>query len=393
MHSTKSPIVFQDETIFKEGEGGESAFIIHFGRVLLFLGEDDSEIPIKIIGPGEVFSEMSLIDRGPRSVSARAVGRVELIEVTKTQLESDVASGKPIGRLLAQVLLEKMRTQHNFSKVKSYGTEPAIEALVEQKKAALERMELEVRIANGLDQGEFFPFYQPIYDLSSGHLVGCEALLRWKTRDKGIVPPAAFIEVMEGSSLILTAGRVVIEKSLKDLHDMIKKFSGVADFFVSINIAGQQFTDPRFLEHLDTSRDQYSIPTHQVKLEITERVMTECLQGLSMLHQCRGSGYQLAIDDFGTGFSSLQYLANMPLTDLKIDRSFVMSMLRDPKSLSIVKSLISMASNLGLSLTAEGIEVIEEFNILKDLNVQMGQGYLFSKPRPIEEFLELAPQL
>lgn len=377
-----------NEFIFREGDTGECAYLIESGSVLVFLTDGKDEMPLRILGDGEVFGEMSLIDGSPRSASCRAIGHTNLIIVTKDQLLDRVRSADAVVRLLLQALLERLRAQNDLLRGKPTSGAPKIDSLAEEKKEVLQRIELEIRIANGLDNDEFHPYYQPIYDLNTGSLMGCEALLRWHSKDKGMISPGVFMDVMEESSLILRAGKMVIEKSLRDLNEMKKVYKN-PDFFVSINVSGRQFMDATFLQHLESVREQYGMPATQVKMELTERVMTECLPAMSTLHQLRGLGYLLAIDDFGTGFSSLQYLANMPLTDLKIDRSFIMTMLSDNKSLSIIKFLINMAANLGLSLTAEGIENKNELALLRNLNVSLGQGFLFSKAIPLADFLKL----
>ena len=291
-----------------------------------------------------------------------------------------------------RVLMERLRSQNDRLRSSNKGavTVPVnMDPLALEKTEAVRRIGLENRIAAALDNDEFVPYYQPIYDLSTGEMKGCEALIRWIAKDNDIIPPSVFMDVIEESTLILRAGRVIIEKCSRDLPRMQAKFASTTDFFVSVNVSGRQFVDPTLLSHLEACREKARVPARQIKLELTERVMMEGPQALLMLQNCRKLGYQLAIDDFGTGFSSLQYLAQMPLTDLKIDRSFVSRMLEDKKSLSIIRSLIHLADLLGLKLIAEGIENPEQYAMLHGLKVQMGQGYLFSKAIPLEDFLKL----
>ncbi len=379
----------QDEIIFKEGDDATCAYLIETGRVLVYLNEEATEVPLRILGEGEVFGEMALIDNNKRSATCKALTDVETIIVTREQLLDRIHESDPIVQLLMRVLLERLRSQNERIRSRASEVPFNLDPLAFEKEEAVKRIGLESRIAIALDNDEFIPFYQPIYDLATGEIRGCEALIRWISSDNNVIPPSVFMDVIEESTLILRAGRVMIEKCTADLPKMQTRFGHVEDFFVSVNVSGRQFLDPRLVSHLDECRIKANVPARQIKLELTERVMTEGPQALATLQECRKQGYMLAIDDFGTGFSSLQYLAQMPLTDLKIDRSFISKMCEDKKSLSIIRSLIHLADLLGLKLIAEGIENAEQLVMLNGLKVQMGQGFLFSKAVPLNEFMKL----
>jgi EAL domain-containing protein (putative c-di-GMP-specific phosphodiesterase class I) len=376
------------EVIFSEGDVGDCAYLIERGRVLIFIEKDGAEVLLNILGAGEVFGEMALIDDSPRSASCRTMSDCQLIVVTKEQLLDRVRAADPVVRLLMQVLLDRLRLQNDRlrgiqSPLKTRGED----ARALDKKAALECIDRENQIAAAIEADEFEPYYQPIYDLQSGELCGCESLIRWVTTE-GIITPDSFMDIMEDTSLILTAGRKMIEKTLRDLPAMTTHFS-IPDFFVSVNVSGRQFTNLDFIEEIEESRARYGLSPKHIKLELTERIMTEGVQAIETLKNCRKAGYRLAIDDFGIGFSSMQYLANMPLTDLKIDRSFVIKMIDDKKSLSIIRSIIHLANLLGLNLIAEGIQTQAQLDLLRSLNVNMAQGFIFSQAVPLAEFLKL----
>lgn len=392
MLSGPSRLYPSQQVIFSAGEVGDCAYLIERGSVLIYLTKDGAEVPLKVIGEGEVFGEMSIIDGSARSASCRTLTDTVLVVVTRDQLLDRINAADPVVRLLMRALLERLRWRNESLMGNSVQSLPHDDALEKEKREALKRIELENRIANALKNNEFIPWYQPIYDLKTQEIKGCEALVRWISADGDIIPPMLFIDILEQSTLVLRSGRQIIEKCLGDLHELMSVSANPREFFVSINISGRQFIDPDFTRHLETERKRLSLPAHQIKLELTERVMLGGPEALGMLQKCRQLGYQLAIDDFGTGFSSLQYLATMPLTDLKIDRSFVMKMLKHDKSLSIVKSLIHMGRLLGMKLIAEGIETKEELALLRRLGVQMGQGYLFSKAVPLNEFKQLGNQ-
>jgi EAL domain-containing protein (putative c-di-GMP-specific phosphodiesterase class I) len=378
---------FKDqEVIFTEGELGDCAYLVEKGTVLIYLTQNENEIPLKHLGEGEVFGEMSLIDFQPRSASCKGIGEGRLIVVTKNQLFDRIRTTDPIVKMLMKVLLERLREQNQRIGGQKLNLVKANHPLEIEKKEAIERIGLEHRIAIGVDQDEFVPFYQPIMCLKTNKIVGCEALIRWQSKNHGLISPSEFMDVMEESSSILSVGKIIIEKSLSALVQL-QRHSSNPDFFISINISGRQFSDFNFLNHLESVRKKLNLASANIKLELTERIMTTGHQAIETLQKCRDKGYKLAIDDFGTGFSSLQYLAQMPLTDLKIDRSFVSRMLSEEKSMSVIKSLISLGQNLGLNLIAEGIENSKELNCLQKMNVPMGQGFYFSKAVSLHEFL------
>lgn len=374
-----------NEVIFREGDVGDCAYLIESGSVLIFLNKDGVEYPLKVLGKGEVFGEMSLIDNSLRSASCRTQEKTKLMVVTREQLLERIQTADPVVRLLMRALLSRLRTNNDEIRGKTISNETA--AHEEDKKAALNQIEQENRIATALKNREFIPWYQPIYDLHARRIIGCEALMRWVSSDGIVASPATFIDIMENSSLIVEAGHAMLDQCMHHLTSLSKIVP--TDFFISINISGRQFAEPNFLQDLEKLRTSHKLPAHQIKLEVTERVMMEGPQALTALQNCRAMGYKLAIDDFGTGFSSLQYLASMPLHDLKIDRNFVMKMLEHEKSLSIVRSLIHMAQLLGMNIIAEGIETQEQWQSLRSLGVSMGQGYLFSKPVPFNDFFKM----
>lgn len=380
----------KDEIIFREGEEGDCAYLIESGRVIVYVEKNGQEIPLKILGKGEIFGEMSMIDNSLRSASCKTKSDVKLIVVTKDQLRDRIRVTDPIVLLLLRAFLDRLRVQNDSIRGRVTSDAPTLtEQLQMEREVAVQRIELENQIATGLENDEFLPYYQPIYDLNKNEICGCEALLRWKSVDGKIISPGEFIDYLEQSSLIIDVGRKIIEKAIRDLK-VIQDYATISpDFFVSINISGRQFSDINFLSHLESVRSKYNVNAHHIKLEVTERIMTEGPQAIMTLQQCRGLGYRIAIDDFGTGFSSLQYLAAMPLNDLKVDRSFVSEMMKNEKSLSIVRTLLFMAGLLNLNLVAEGIETKEQLRVLMDLGVKMGQGFLFCRPISFNQLMQM----
>ncbi len=397
IHFTDSVNIFKNQIIFNEDDDGDCAYIIEKGRVLVFVTKDDAEVSLSILGEGEIFGEMSLIDNQCRSASVRALEDVTLRIVTKQQLLERISTADSVVQLLLRVLLKRLRRKNvhmsNSLSLADTKFEPT-EAADVNTQQALNQIQLENQLFNAFQNDEFRLFYQPIVELTTRKIIGCEALLRWQSPVRGLIAPTVFIDVIENSAMVIPIGHWVINRALKDLkyiRDTLrlkKNFDTADNFMMSINISGRQFSHSDFFNNLEELRKKYDLPTKNIKLEMTERVMMEGAIALEGLHQCSNQGYAISIDDFGTGFSSLQYLTQMPISYIKIDRSFVMKLLTDPKSRAVVSSIIHLAHALNIEIIAEGIETKEECIVLETLGAQFGQGYLFSKAIELKNFVE-----
>lgn len=392
---TQSVDILKDQIIFSEGDEGDCAYIIEKGRVLAFVTKDKEEVPLSILGEGEIFGEMSLIDNMPRSASVRALEDVRLAIVTKQQVLERVSTADKVVQLLMRVLLKRLRNRNShltFAGTNSQDLELENDPTAQ---SALDKIRLENQIFQAFQNKEFELFYQPIVNLKNKKITGCEALLRWNSPQLGLVSPNLFIDIIENSSMVIPIGHWIINQALKDLSQIKayleknghQKMS--EDFMMSINISGRQFTHSDFINNLEDLREKHQLTTHNIKLEITERIMMDGALAIESLNQCKSMGYAISIDDFGTGFSGLQYLTQMPISFLKIDRSFVMKILSDPKSKAVVSSIIHLAHAMDIEVIAEGIEHSEESLVLETLGARYGQGYLFSKPVDISRFMKL----
>ncbi|MFZ3283956.1 EAL domain-containing protein [Pseudomonas sp.] len=230
---------------------------------------------------------------------------------------------------------------------------------------------------------EFVVHYQPIMDLSEGTCIGAEALVRWQRPDGRLVRPDAFIPMAEHSGLILPITDQVIECVMRDLGALLVE---QRDLHVAINLAAKDVCSGRFLPKLEAALSQTGVRAHQIWLEATERGFVEIDSARHTVNQARALGYLAAIDDFGTGFSSLQHLQQLPLDVLKIDKSFVDSIGQAPGAGSVINHIIEMAKSMRLQIVAEGIETPAQLDYLRAHGVHFGQGWLFAKPMPAEEF-------
>jgi diguanylate cyclase len=378
----------KDTVLFLQGEMGESAFIIEKGRVIIYLTKDKEDFPLSVLGEGEIFGEMSILDNQVRSASAKTLEDCELIPVTKDMLLERVHAADTVVRLLLRVLLKRLRSQNDLITLNPKKEFLSTQVVQQEDIEAVQKIKLESRLKDAFNNREFVMYYQPILDLTRDRIIGAEALIRWFPPTGEHISPAIFMDVIESSAFMIPFGRWILEECFKDLK-VIQEKKNDKSFSLSINISGKQFVQDNFVEEVEKLRTSNGLEATAIKLEMTERVMMDGALALDTLKRFHDIGYGLSIDDFGTGFSSLQYLFRMPLDNIKIDRSFVRDMLRDDKALAIVKSLIYLAQSLRMKVIAEGIEKEEEKSLLKALGVESGQGFLFSKAISLRDFLQL----
>lgn len=252
----------------------------------------------------------------------------------------------------------------------------------------MRRVRLEQQLREALqthDQLELY--YQPKIVLDTGQITGVEALIRWNHPDEGLLSPDEFIPIAEDSGLIIPLGEWVLEESFRQSEQWKNEGHSI---HVAINISIKQLMDENIIHHVAFLGQKYNVDSPMIELEITENIMMEnlkfILSQLKILAQC---GFKLAIDDFGTGHSSLATLRDLPVDVLKIDRSFVSNAMQDKRDQQIVAAIIEMGHSLNKEIVAEGIETIAQMHFLKDLGCDLGQGYLFAKPIPVEEFNRL----
>jgi EAL domain-containing protein (putative c-di-GMP-specific phosphodiesterase class I) len=381
----------QGTVIFREREPADCAYIIECGRVEISTAVGGEHQVLTHLGPGEMFGEMAVLDGTARSATATALEDTELTLIVDEQLKSRVEAAEPVLRMLLRVILRRFRHEQNLFRHLTDG-EPAqqvqIGAIVSPEQGAIDKIRLESALREALSRNELHLNYQPIVHLGTGEITGFEALLRWNHPELGCLPPQEFIQLAEESALIVPIGRWVLEQACQDLIRFQNRHG--SNLTMSVNVSGRQFAEPSFLTELSQVIRETGIDPYRLKLEITEGVLMDYRSlPLRWLEQCKSLGTRIALDDFGTGFSSLSYLASFPLDTLKIDRSFVIAMLRDPKSMKIVLAINQLAHGLGLDLVAEGIEEEAQRAELERMSCEYGQGYLFSKALPFIEAMEL----
>jgi diguanylate cyclase (GGDEF)-like protein/PAS domain S-box-containing protein len=248
-------------------------------------------------------------------------------------------------------------------------------------KNASRKLQIETEMRGALQRREFEVLYQPILRLDSGGLIGFEALLRWMHPKRGIISPEEFIPLAEENGLIVKLGEMVIENSCKQLRSWQTILPGAESLTMSVNLSSKEFLQLDLVERISGHLRESGLDPRFLKLEITEsHIMENSETAGSVMHRMRDLGIEMCLDDFGTGYSSLSYLHRLPVSCLKIDRTFIGRMTQTDENREIVETIVRLGQNLKMQVVAEGIETMQQFTELTEMGCEFGQGYLFASP-------------
>lgn len=251
----------------------------------------------------------------------------------------------------------------------------------EMHKEALKRLHLENDLRQGIEREEFILYYQPIIELATNQLVGFEALVRWQHPTEGLKSPVEFIAVAEETGLITSLDYWVLRTACQQLAGWQTMFPNISTLKISVNLSAQDLRRYDLLEVVDCVLAETKLSPKCLTLEITESMLIEDVKAtINLLRQFKKRGLEISIDDFGTGYSSLSYLHRLPVDNLKVDRSFVNQMQETRRNYQIVETIATLSNHLELNTIAEGIETVEQLELLQKLGYKFGQGYLFYKP-------------
>jgi EAL domain-containing protein (putative c-di-GMP-specific phosphodiesterase class I) len=254
------------------------------------------------------------------------------------------------------------------------------------------RLSLEAELRHAVDGGELRLHYQPIFALASGEVIAIEALLRWEHPTMGLLAPGAFIGLAEDTGLIVPIGEWVLKEATTEHARLRSRYDGPTGIPVHVNVSARQFRDSAFVAAVATNVGRCGIAPGGFGIEITESlVLEETERTIDLLAQLRDLGAVISIDDFGIGYSSLTYLRRFPIDVLKLDRSFIQHIADEVESRAVVKAVIRLGHDLGLTVVAEGVEEEAQLRWLREWGCDAAQGFLLARPMPAEQldhFLE-----
>jgi EAL domain-containing protein (putative c-di-GMP-specific phosphodiesterase class I) len=285
--------------------------------------------------------------------------------------------GDPLGHRGAAALLRDAGAALHRAKTNGQGGWDLADD--ELRRLALDRFDIEDALRTALVRDELRLHLQPIVDLTTGRVVGREALVRWEHPERGLLPPAWFLPVAEESGLIDAVGRWVLEEATR----IAVATPGLG--YVAVNVSPSQVRRANLLGDVEDSLKNSGLHPSGLVIELTESVMLgSAPAGRRQLHQLERLGVRLMVDDFGTGFSALSHLRDLPVAGIKVDRTFTAGLGRDRQCDRIVEALTGLARGLGVDIVAEGVETTQQRDVLASLGCEHAQGYLFGRPEPVE---------
>ena len=399
-------LYLKDAVVFSEKDNRDCAYIIEKGEVEISVKRDGRKVPLVRLGEGEVFGETALLGPGARTATAIATEDCEVFRIFPHIFQNRIMQLDPLVGLLMSLLVNRYRqwsitSPDSVSEVDILPCENKDIKLLDraddfllglrlQKETALKELRMAQEITHAIEKKQFAPHLQPIVSLPDRKLLGFEALIRWNHPEKGMIPPMEFIPVAERTDVVWHLDMLMLRRACQVVQEL-QEVAGNIDrkLFLSVNLSGIHFDSKGFSSQIASIIEESSVDPAQIVLEITESaLMGNPKQAEVVLKDLRKQGLTIALDDFGTGYSSLGYLHRFPIDILKIDRSFVQDIHSNSKSLNVVRAIVSLAKTFDLSIVAEGIESANEAISIAGLGCDAGQGYLFSKPLPVEKAME-----
>ncbi|MGV2620652.1 UNVERIFIED_CONTAM: EAL domain-containing protein [Halobacillus marinus] len=245
------------------------------------------------------------------------------------------------------------------------------------------KVQLEAGLRKAVERGEIEVHYQPQIKVSTGDVIGFEALVRWRHPHMGMISPAEFIPIAEETKLIIPLGELVLREACVQFQKWVD--AGYKVERIAVNLSSVQFRQPSFLKVVETVMEETGMAPRHLEFELTESIVQDSETAIPVMHELKRRGFTLSLDDFGTGYSSLSYLKDFPLDTLKIDKSFIQTINENYKERAVVDAIISIAAKLDLSVIAEGVETLEQLEYLQGVGCEEYQGYYFSPPLSSEK--------
>lgn len=378
--------LFPGEVLFRQGDPSDCAWLIERGAIELASMQGRRTIHHGVLGPGELFGALGMLDRMPRSATATARGDTVLLAIEHDQFLERLASGDPIVRTLVDSLLR--RTRSILASLPADAVLPAGDAALDdaEEHTGIDKIRLEAHLRDALAAGTLEVHYQPVYDIAAARVSGYEGLVRWDLPGRGPVSPDEFIKLAEETSLIVPVGQYVLDCVIEVLRGLreagVEPLPGIA-----VNLSAKQLVEPGMARQIVARVQRAGLPVGALKLEVTESRMLDYAPVLAVMQHCRAHGIEFAIDDFGTGYSNLTHLYRLDFEFVKVDQAFARHMFESPRAMAIVTAIVAMAHGIGAQVVVEGVETREQLQRLRAMGVRYAQGYLFGEAQPAAKVL------
>ena len=379
-----------NETVFAWGDPGESAYVIEEGCVEVLGGTAPDQKRIALLTEGAMFGEIALLDRQPRTASVRALVPTRLIRIDRTHVDEMLTRSDPVVQYLVRLLLARIRNiQDHMGHLIHPRGENLTNAVTNDEdlhKSAVRTLSLAQDLADAIEHRQLELHYQPLVAFEGLRLSGFEALVRWRHPTLGLVSPGEFIPLAERTGIIHRIGQWVLEQAVSDWRELRLFCEDDIDHppFMSVNLSAPELATPGIAAVIQSCLQRSGMPANELRIELTETVIIQNMESVAAaLKELRAMGCGIALDDFGTGYAGLDYLQTLPFTCLKIDKTFVQQIHQSERSSHIIKAALELASSLGLSTIAEGIEDQDTGLRLAEMGCSHAQGYFYGKPMPI----------
>lgn len=389
MQPSEEITLSKGEILYREGDANDCIYVIESGQVVLFSTSTGVRIDCERRGSGSILGELSILTDRPRAVTVEALMQCKLHKISAPQIMERFGKLDPILRAC-------VATSINFSATFSAqsqgpgGNVPLATSTLENSDALISQLKLENDVTHGLERGEFSLVYQPIIRLLDGSITGVEALMRWDHPDFGHIAPERFILLAETIESIGRLTENAISETCAMLHRIREKTPSYGALYASVNVSAQDICRDDFVDFVALALDRHALTPDSLRLEVTETALIQ-EPGVAdrTLRRLRSLGCGISVDDFGTGYSNLAYLKTLPLTALKIDRTFAGDAHSNAVSRSIVRMLVGLGAEMEVEIIAEGLETASDAVIIEQLGCSYAQGYHFHRPLSEPDLLDL----
>ncbi|HYD17564.1 MAG TPA: EAL domain-containing protein, partial [Patescibacteria group bacterium] len=321
------------DLLIREGDKGDSAYIIETGNVEILIQRDGQALQVGTRGPGSLIGEMAMIDDKPRTATVRALDDCEVLEITRDDFARRVETADPVLKMVMRVITNRYRDMIGRTSSLVSVTPNTNAAAVAAENSndihdiAMSTLRIQDELKTAMEENQLTLFYQPIIDVQNMKIAGFEALMRWKHPERGMISPGVFIPVAEESGLIVELSRFALERTCATVPKLQAAANaattGAKPLFVGVNFSVKDFAMGDLSAYIIETQKKAGVTPEQIHLEITESLLMEQPESAkNALEKCREAGLDVSIDDFGTGYSSLSYLHYFPIDTLKIDQSF-----------------------------------------------------------------------